>query len=244
MKKSLRGNLQALLPRVHLLRCRNIKWAKGECVLNQIVFAAGVLLFPAVCTTLGAAGVFLLRRSAAPRTQRVLSGMAAGIMLAASVWSLLLPAIERTRELGVAAWVPPSAGLVLGAAGLLRLESMAGQLLQQGKISAPGWDDTFKVSYELRLNDAGQLLQVTDLRASVAKGKKTVLAPRELRVPKHEKRTVGIIANLLCDNSTYLLGADEKGKPARSVGCFKACAALHHTILDGADSPAARAVLT
>ena len=81
--------------------------------MNQIVFAAGVLLFPAVCTTLGAAGVFLLRRSAAPRTQRVLSGMAAGIMLAASVWSLLLPAIERTRELGVAAWVPPSAGLVL-----------------------------------------------------------------------------------------------------------------------------------
>ena len=50
--------------------------------MNQIVFAAGVLLFPAVCTTLGAAGVFLLRRSAAPRTQRVLSGMAAGIMLA------------------------------------------------------------------------------------------------------------------------------------------------------------------
>ena len=99
--------------------------------MNQIVFAAGVLLFPAVCTTLGAAGVFLLRRSAAPRTQRVLSGMAAGIMLAASVWSLLLPAIERTRELGVAAWVP--AGLVLGAAGLLRLESMAGQLLQRGK---------------------------------------------------------------------------------------------------------------
>ena len=133
MKKSLRGNLQAFLLRVHLLRCRNIKWAKGECVLNQIVFAAGVLLFPAVCTTLGAAGVFLLRRSAAPRTQRVLSGMAAGIMLAASVWSLLLPAIERTRELGVAAWVPPSAGLVLGAAGLLRLESMAGQLLQRGK---------------------------------------------------------------------------------------------------------------
>ena len=117
------------------------------------------------------------------------------------------------------------------------------QLLRQRKISAPGWDDTFKVSYELRLNNAGQLLQVTDLRTSVAKGKKTVLAPRELRVPKHVKRASGIAANILCDNSTYLLGADEKGKPARSVECFKACAALHHTILDGADSPAARAVL-
>lgn len=82
--------------------------------MNQIVFAAGVLLFPAVCTTLGAAGVFLLRRSAAPRTQRVLSGMAAGIMLAASVWSLLLPAIERTRELGVAAGCRPRQGWCWG----------------------------------------------------------------------------------------------------------------------------------
>ena len=83
--------------------------------MNQIVFTAWVLLFPAACTTLGAAGVFLLRRRSRPCTQRILCGMAAGIMLAASVWSLLLPAIERTRELGVAAWVPPSAGLVLGA---------------------------------------------------------------------------------------------------------------------------------
>lgn len=56
--------------------------------MNQIFFAAGVLLFPAVCTTLGAAGVFLLRRSAAPRTQRVLSGMAAGIMLAVTLHNL------------------------------------------------------------------------------------------------------------------------------------------------------------
>lgn len=132
MKKSLRGNLQAFLLRVHLLRCRNIKRAKGECVLNQIFFAAGVLLFPAVCTTLGAAGVFLLRRSAAPRTQRVLSGMAAGIMLAASVWSLLLPAIERAEQGPLPAWVPPAVGLLLGAVGLLRLETLAGRLLNAG----------------------------------------------------------------------------------------------------------------
>ncbi len=125
MKKSLRGNLQAFLPRVHLLRCRNIKRAKGECVLNQIVFAAGVLLFPAVCTTLGAAGVFLLRRSAAPRTQRMLCGMAAGIMLAASVWSLLLPAIERARG-WASAGVVPLGGAGAGAVGLLRLESWPG----------------------------------------------------------------------------------------------------------------------
>lgn len=117
------------------------------------------------------------------------------------------------------------------------------QLVRLGKLSAPGWDDSFKVSYELRLNDAGQLLRVVPLLTEKTVGKKTVLAPRAMRVPAHEKRSSGIAANFLCDNSTYLLGADEKGKPERSADCFKACAKLHHTILDGVDSPAARALL-
>lgn len=117
------------------------------------------------------------------------------------------------------------------------------QLVRQGKLSAPGWDDSFKVSYELRLNDAGQLLRVVSLLTEKTVGKKTVLAPRAMRVPAHEKRSSGIAANFLCDNSTYLLGADEKGKPERSADCFKACAKLHHTILDGVDSPPARALL-
>lgn len=117
------------------------------------------------------------------------------------------------------------------------------QLVRQGKLSAPGWDDSFKVSYELRLNDAGQLLRVVPLLTEKTVGKKTVLAPRAMRVPAHVKRASGIAANFLCDNSTYLLGADEKGKPERSADCFKACAKLHHTILDGVDSPAARALL-
>ena len=117
--------------------------------MNQIVFTAWVLLFPAACTTLGAAGVFLLRRRSRPCTQRILCGMAAGIMLAASVWSLLLPAISRSQ--GRAAWVPPAlpaiqrgqtlplpawipsaVGLVLGAVGLLQVEQFAGQLLAGG----------------------------------------------------------------------------------------------------------------
>lgn len=117
------------------------------------------------------------------------------------------------------------------------------QLVRQGKLSAPGWDDSFKVSYELRLNDAGQLLRVVPLLTEKTVGKKTVLAPRAMRVPAHEKRSSGIAANFLCDNSTYLLGADEKGKPERSADCFKACAKLHHAILDGVDSPAARVIL-
>lgn len=77
--------------------------------MNRIVFTLCVWLFPAACTALGAAGVFLLRRQTRPATRRILCGMAAGIMLAASVWSLLLPAIARSE--GRAAWVPPALAL-------------------------------------------------------------------------------------------------------------------------------------
>ena len=100
--------------------------------MNAIGFVTGTLLLPAVCTTLGAAGVFLLRRVQEPRTQRMLNGMAAGIMLAASVWSLLLPAIERAESSSLPAWVAPSLGLVLGAVGLLRLEQLSGKMLETG----------------------------------------------------------------------------------------------------------------
>ena len=117
------------------------------------------------------------------------------------------------------------------------------QLVRQGKLSAPGWDDSFKVSYELRLDDAGQLVSVLDLRTETKMGKKTVLAPRAMRVPARKSRTSGVVAQFLCDNPSYLLGADEKENPERAVECFKACAKLHHAILDGVDSPAARALL-
>ena len=88
--------------------------------MEQIFLTAAVLLLPMLCTTAGAAGVFLLRKTGEPATRRMLCGMAAGIMLAASVWSLLLPAIERA-EAGAAAChgCPPAVGLLLGAVGLV-----------------------------------------------------------------------------------------------------------------------------
>ena len=101
--------------------------------MNGIFFLlASVLLLPACCTTVGAAGVFLMRPTQEPKTRRMLCGMAAGIMLAASVWSLLLPAIQRAEEGPLPAWLPPTAGLVIGAVGLLRLEEAAGRLMHTG----------------------------------------------------------------------------------------------------------------
>ncbi len=115
-------------------------------------------------------------------------------------------------------------------------------LLARGEIAAPGWAPA-KISYALCLDEDGQLTQVVPTMEEVPKGKKTVSQPLVFPLPAAEKRTVGIVSNFLWDNSSYLLGVDQKGKPARSRECFSTAAARHHAVLDGVDSPAARAIL-
>ena len=116
-------------------------------------------------------------------------------------------------------------------------------LLSRGEIAAPGWSPA-KISYALCLNGAGDLEQVIPTMEEVTKGKKTVLQPQTFSLPAAVKRTVGIGANFLWDNSSYLLGVDQKGKPERSRDCFAAAAQKHHAALDGVVSPIARAILT
>ena len=115
-------------------------------------------------------------------------------------------------------------------------------LLNAGKITRPGWAKT-KVSFALCLDDAGQITQLLHLQKEIQHGKKTVLAPQELDMPSPVKRTVGVAANFLCDNSSYLLGTDDKGKPARSRECFNTAKALHLALLKDVDSPAAQAIV-
>lgn len=115
-------------------------------------------------------------------------------------------------------------------------------LLAQGKIDAPGWAPA-KISFALYLDENGGLTQVVPTREDVTKGKKTVQQPQSMALPAAVKRTVGITANFLWDNSSYLLGIDQKGKPERSRNCFAAAAKLHHAVLDGVDSPVAHSIL-
>ena len=116
------------------------------------------------------------------------------------------------------------------------------ELLAAGKITRPGWAKA-KVSFALDLDDAGQVRQLLHLQREVQRGKKTVLVPQELDMPSPVKRTAGVAANFLCDNSSYLLGADDKGKPTRSLECFSAARALHLSLLRDAASPAAQAIV-
>ncbi len=115
-------------------------------------------------------------------------------------------------------------------------------LADAGKITRPGWAKA-KVSFALCLDDTGQIMQLLHLQQEIQRRKKTVLAPQELDMPSPVKRTVGVAANFLCDNSSYLLGTDDKGKPARSLECFSAAKSLHLALLKDVDSPAAQAIV-
>ena len=115
-------------------------------------------------------------------------------------------------------------------------------LVAQGQLARPGWSDA-NISYALYISGDGALEQAVSLKKEEERGKKRVLIPRPMSLPAPVKRSSGVVSNFLWDNSSYILGIDEKGKPQRSLECFTACKALHHKLLDDVDSPAARAVL-
>ncbi len=82
------------------------------------------ILIPFVGTTLGSAMVFFMRREMNGRVQKALLGFASGVMIAASVWSLLIPAIEMSEEQSNIAWVPAAIGFLLGIGFLLLLDTL------------------------------------------------------------------------------------------------------------------------
>ena len=95
------------------------------------------LLIPFVGTTLGAACVFLMRNNLGELVQRALTGFAAGVMVAASIWSLLLPAMEQVAEMGPWSFLPAVAGFWLGVLFLLGLDRLIPHL-HRGSQEAEG----------------------------------------------------------------------------------------------------------
>ena len=82
------------------------------------------ILLPFAGTTLGAAMVFFMRKEMNEKLQKGLLGFASGVMIAASVWSLLIPALEMAEEGGQIAWIPAAAGFLLGIGVLLLLDTV------------------------------------------------------------------------------------------------------------------------
>lgn len=90
--------------------------------MNDTLTAAVGILIPLAGTVLGSGTVFFLKNGMSAKVQKLLLGFASGVMIAASVWSLLIPAIEMAEEQGEIAWIPASVGFLLGIGFLLVLD--------------------------------------------------------------------------------------------------------------------------
>jgi len=91
---------------------------------HPILWAAVGTGFTFLMTALGAATVLVFRGKTSPALQRVFLGFAAGVMIAASVFSLLLPAIEEGEAAGLPGWLPAAGGFVLGVLFLWGMDSL------------------------------------------------------------------------------------------------------------------------
>ena len=135
---------------------------------------------------------------------------------------------------------------------LQALTSLYEALAQKCEISKEGWSRE-KISFALSIDEEGNLLRVTPLFDTVDGPKgKTREVPQKMTVPAAVKRTSGAAANFLWDNSSYILGvslkkgeddAEREKRRNKDIKCFEACRELHHSMLDGMEYPAAKAVL-
>ena len=82
------------------------------------------LLIPFLGTTLGSAMVFLMKDKINPKLEKILLGFASGVMIAASIWSLLIPSIDMAKESNIIPYIPASVGFILGMLFLLLLDKL------------------------------------------------------------------------------------------------------------------------
>ena len=97
---------------------------------------SGVMI-PFIGTSLGAAMVFLLKNQISEKIQKVLTGFAAGVMVAASFWSLLEPALESSEQMGKLSFIPAAVGFLIGIGFLLFLDMVTPHMHMDKQTEGP-----------------------------------------------------------------------------------------------------------
>ena len=93
--------------------------------MNDVLYSIIGVLIPFVGTSLGSAFVFFLRKNLNESFQKIMVGFAAGVMIAASVWSLIIPSVEKAKEQGQIEWLPATMGLLAGVFFLIIINKVA-----------------------------------------------------------------------------------------------------------------------
>lgn len=93
--------------------------------MNDMLYSIFGILIPFIGTSLGSGFVFFLRKNMNQKFQKLTVGFAAGVMIAASVWSLIIPSVEMAEKQGKISWIPATIGLILGVLFLLLINKLA-----------------------------------------------------------------------------------------------------------------------
>ena len=130
-----------------------------------------ILTLPFLGTALGAAMVFLLRGKMSDLLRKLLLGFASGVMVAASVWSLLIPSLEMGAAAGGMTWLPAAVGFVLGILFLLLLDTLIPHLhigsdKPEGLTSNCQWKRTTMLSVAVTLHNIPEGMAVGVILAS------------------------------------------------------------------------------
>lgn len=128
------------------------------------------VLIPFLGTTVGSSFVFLLKREMKPILQKVLLGFAAGVMIAASVWSLLIPAIEMAESQGKIAWIPAVVGFLIGVFALIVVNKIAENIEEKSRyknknevLNTPKIDDIQKTTLKEKVKSTTMLILAVTL---------------------------------------------------------------------------------
>ena len=139
-------------------------------MLQSLRWAALGTGFTFGMTTLGAALVFFLAGEPHPRFQRALLGFAAGVMTAASVGSLLLPAIDQASQGALPGWVPAAGGMLTGVAFLAALDALLPRLRRGRQAMTASWRQTTLLMTAITLHNVPEGMAVGLAFALAAQG--------------------------------------------------------------------------
>ena len=92
--------------------------------MNNIVYSIIGILIPFIGTSLGSSFVFFLKKKINDEIQKLIVGFAAGVMIAASIWSLIMPSVEMAEKLNIINWIPATIGFIFGILFLIAIKKL------------------------------------------------------------------------------------------------------------------------
>lgn len=140
------------------------------------------ILIPFIGTSLGAAMVFFLRKQISGGLQKILTGFAAGVMVAASFWSLLQPALDSSEEMGKLSFISAAVGFIIGIGFLLLLDVITPHMHMDQQVEGPksGLKRTTKLILAVTLHNIPEGMAVGVVYAGWISGKSDISAAAAL----------------------------------------------------------------